>query len=107
MKAFPALSMLAVFVPLAAIAQNAPGSTLCDQQLQSTRDYIEQNRASLSDQARRDADRRLELARDECASDPVLGEAQLSNLQVGIGMTDTQTARLPSVEVDEIPENIQ
>ncbi len=107
MKAFPALAVAALLAPFAAAAQNAPGATLCNQQLENTRQMIEQNRNSLSQDALRDAQRRLEVARGECATDPVLGEAHLSNLHVSLGMTDTQTARVPSVEVDELGGEVQ
>jgi hypothetical protein len=107
MKAFPAVAVMAALAPFAAAAQDAPGATLCYRQLENTLQMIQRDQAALSQDALRDAERRLVVARGECATDPVLGEAHLSNLHVSLGMAEAQTARVPSVEVDDWGDGTQ
>lgn len=82
-----------LLAPLAVHAQDQ--GSLCQQNLQQTQDYVDNNRASLSAQARRDAERRLEVARNECNGSPQIGQSTLSALQRDLGMEASQTAQTP------------
>lgn len=86
-----AASLLA---PLAAQAQDQ-GGAVCERDLRETQNYFDNNRAQMSRQAVRDAERRLNLARTECNSAPQIGQSTIASLRRDLGTEVSQTAQTP------------
>lgn len=91
--AFAAAALLAPTLPVQ--AQDQGGGLVCERDLRETQAYLDNNRAQLSEQAVRDAERRLDLAKTECNSSPQIGQTTLSTLQRDLDMQLSQTAQTP------------
>lgn len=96
-KSMTALAVFATLLAPAAWAASSGAESACEGDLSNTRNYVEQNRANLTEQAFRDAQRRLEVARSQCNSEPLRGQVNLSALQRDLDMDvrASQTAQMP------------
>jgi hypothetical protein len=95
LKSMPVLAVLAALVAPAAWAASSGGEVACDLDLTRVSKFVDQNRAKLSAPALRDAQRRLDVAKGQCNTEPQLGEVNLSALQRDLGMEVSQTAQMP------------
>lgn len=92
--------MLAAFAavllaPTIPVEAQQGGGLVCERVLRETQAYLDNNRPQLSEQAVRDAERRLDVARTECNSSPQIGQTTLSTLRRDLGMELSQTAQTP------------
>lgn len=81
---------------IAAQAQDSAGMIVCEQDVRSASRYLEDNRERLSEQAIRNAEQRLDVARAQCNSSPQLGLNTVAALRRDLGTeVESQTAQQP------------